>query len=151
MMSATVALFVFRVSISFCKNVRFLAISFSMIEITRWSVSMTSTISASDFLKSFASLVFTVCVDLVCASASVEHVCRDLELMNVVQQCRNLVCCSSLRRIDFALVVFFTLQALRTFDVLGFRLHLHCLLDRGGSSLPNLVLETFDVPSALAD
>ena len=34
MMSATVALFVFRVSISFFKNAEFLAISFSMIEIT---------------------------------------------------------------------------------------------------------------------
>ena len=54
------ALFVFRVSISFCKNVGFLAISFSMIEITCWSVSMTSANSASDLLKSFASLVFAV-------------------------------------------------------------------------------------------
>ena len=60
MMSATVALFVFRVSISFCKNVRFLAVSFSMIEIVRWNVSMTPTNSASDLLKSFASLVFSV-------------------------------------------------------------------------------------------
>ena len=42
------ALFVFRVSISFCKNVGFLAFSFSMIEITCWNVSMTSAISASD-------------------------------------------------------------------------------------------------------
>ena len=50
MMSATVALFVFRVSISFCKDVRFLAISFSMIEIAFWNVSMTSAISASDLL-----------------------------------------------------------------------------------------------------
>ena len=106
MMSATVALFVFRVSISFFKKVRFLAISFSMIEIACWSVSMTSAISASDLLKSLASLVFTVFVDLVCASASVEHVRRDLELMNVVQHCRILV---ALRcRIDFALLVSFT-------------------------------------------
>ena len=52
---------------------------------------MTSTISASDLLKFFVSLVFTVFVDLLCASASVEHVRRDLELMNVVQHCRNLV------------------------------------------------------------
>ena len=34
MMSATVALSVFRISISFCKNAGFLAISFSMVEIT---------------------------------------------------------------------------------------------------------------------
>ena len=63
-MRATVALFVFRVSISFCKNGGFLAISFSMIEIACWSVSMTSTSSASDLLKSFASLVFH-CLQLV--------------------------------------------------------------------------------------
>ena len=30
-------------------------------------------------------------VDLLCASASVEHVRRDLELMDAVQHCRNLV------------------------------------------------------------
>ena len=60
--------------------------------------------SASDLLKSFASLVFAVfglffssgtvgdkLVDLLCASASIEPVRRDLELMNVVQHCRNLV------------------------------------------------------------
>ena len=41
---------------------------------------MTSTNSASDLLKFFTSLVFTVLVDLVCASASVEHVRRDLVL-----------------------------------------------------------------------
>ena len=93
------ALFVFRVSISFCKNVGFLAFSFSVVEIVRCSVSMTSTILASDLLKFFASLVFAVfvdtvgdmLVDLLYASASVEHVRRDLELMNVVQHCRNLV------------------------------------------------------------
>ena len=70
---------------------------------------MTSTISASDLLKFFVSLVFTVFVDLLCASASVEHVRRDLELMNVVQHCRNLVA-ASLRQIDFALLVSFTLR-----------------------------------------
>ena len=148
MMSATVALFVFRVSISFCKNVRFLAISFSMIENARWCVSMTSTILASDLLESFASLVFTVFVDLVCASASVEHLRRDLELMNVVQHCRNLV---ALRCVELILLCWSSslLQALRTFDVLGFRLHLFCLLDRcGRDDLSNLVPETFDVPSS---
>ena len=31
---------------------------------------------------------------------------------------------------------------------LGFRLHLHCVLDRGWSSLPNLAPETVDVPSS---
>ena len=60
MMRAAFTMFVFRVSISFCKNVGFLAIFFSMIEIARWTVSMTSTSSASDLLKFFASLVFTV-------------------------------------------------------------------------------------------
>ena len=53
MMSAIVALFVFRVSIPFCMNIGFLAISFSMIEIPCWNGSMTSTNSASDLLKSF--------------------------------------------------------------------------------------------------
>ena len=60
---------------------------------------MASTISASDLLKSFASLIFTVfvdtvgdmLVDLLCASASVEPVRLDLELMGAVQHCRNLV------------------------------------------------------------
>ena len=60
---------------------------------------MTSTNSASDLLKSFASLVFTVLVDtvgdmlvhLLCASASVEPVRLDLELMDAVQHCRDLV------------------------------------------------------------
>ena len=105
MMSATVALLLFPVSIPFCKNERFLAISFSMIEIVRCTVSVTSTISASDLLKFFASLVFTVFVDLVCASASVEHVRRDLELMNVVQHCPNLV---ALRQIRFGNVSAFS-------------------------------------------
>ena len=63
MVRAVITMFVFRVSISFCKNVWFLAISFSMIEIVRWNVSMTSTISRSDLLKSFASLVFAVFVE----------------------------------------------------------------------------------------
>ena len=52
-MRAAITLFVFRVSISLCKNVGFLAISFLMIEIVRWRVSMTSTNSASDLLKFF--------------------------------------------------------------------------------------------------
>ena len=52
---------------------------------------MTSTISTSDLLKLFASLVFTVFIDLVCASASVEHVRRGFEAMNVFQHCPNLV------------------------------------------------------------
>ena len=60
---------------------------------------MTSTISASDLLKSFASLIFTVFVDTVgdmlvdrlCASASVEPVRLDLKLMDAVNHCRNLV------------------------------------------------------------
>ena len=66
-MSATMALFVFPVSISFCKNGRFLAIYFSMIEIACWSVSVTSTHSASDLLNSFAPcfLDFTVFIDTV--------------------------------------------------------------------------------------
>ena len=81
---------------------------------------MTSTNSASDLLKFFASLVFRclwlvlssdtvgdMIVDLLCASASIEHVRRDLGLMNVLQHCRNLVC-SSLRQADFALLVSFT-------------------------------------------
>ena len=97
-MSATVELFVFRGSIPFCMNAGFLAISFSMIEITRWSVSMTSIISASDLLKFFASL------------ASIEPVRRDLELTNVVYHCRNFV----------ALLVSFT--SARCLHVCGVRL-----------------------------
>ena len=53
MMRAATTLFVFCVSLSFCKNVGFLVISFSMIEITYWSVSMTSAISASNLLIFF--------------------------------------------------------------------------------------------------
>ena len=66
--------------------------------------------------------------DLFCASASVDHVRRDLELMNVA---------SSL------------LQALLTFAVFGLRLHLQCPLGRGGrDDLSSLVQETFDVPTS---
>ena len=92
-MSAAVALFVFRVSIPFCKNVGFLAISFSMIYIMCWSVSMTSTISASDLLKFFHFFGFhgLWLVNLLCASASIEHVRQDLELITVVQHCPYLV------------------------------------------------------------
>ena len=76
-----------------------MAISFSTFEVARLSVSMTSTISASDLLKSFASLMFTVfvdtvgdmLVDLLCASASVELVRLDLKLMDADQHYRNLV------------------------------------------------------------
>ena len=118
-MSAIVALFVFRVPISFCKNDGFLAISFSTIEIACW------TNSASDLLNLFASLVFRdMLFDLLCASASVEHVRQDLELMDAVRHCRNLV---ALRCVELILLCLFSLflRALRTFDVLGFRLHLH--------------------------
>ena len=60
---------------------------------------MTSTNSALDLLKSFASLVFAVfvhtagdmLVDLLCASASVKPVRLNLELMDAVQHCRDLV------------------------------------------------------------
>ena len=48
LMRGVLMLFVFPVSISFCKNARFLAVPFSMIEIACWNVSMTSTNSASD-------------------------------------------------------------------------------------------------------
>ena len=91
---------------------------------------MTSTNSASDLLKSFASLRFfgfrglrlvlssdivrDMLVDLLCASASIEPLRRDLELMKVVHHCR---CWSpSLLKDTLAFAVF------------GFRLHLHCLL-----------------------
>ena len=82
-MTATVALFVFRVDF-LLQECEVLLPSLSTFEITRWCVSMTSTISASDLLRSFASLIFTVFVDTVGA-----HL--DLKLMNVVQHCRNLV------------------------------------------------------------
>ena len=49
-------------------------------------------------------------VDLLCASASIEPVRRDLELMNVVHHCRNLV----------ALLVSFT--SARCLHVCGVRL-----------------------------
>ena len=60
---------------------------------------MTSTNSALDWLKSFASLVFAVfvhtvrdvLVELLCASASVEPVRLDQELMDAVQHHRDLV------------------------------------------------------------
>ena len=59
MMSVTVVLFVFRVN-SLLKESWVLGHLLSMIEIKRWSVSMTSIISASDLLKFFTSSVFTV-------------------------------------------------------------------------------------------
>ena len=67
--------------------------------------------------------------------------------MDAVQHCRTLV---ALRCVALILLCWSSslLQALLTFAVLGFRLHLHCLLDRGGSSLPNLAPETLDVPSS---
>ena len=107
---------------------------------------MTSTNSASDLLKSFASLVVTV-FGLFSCTLLVEHVHRDLELKNVVQHSHNLV---ALRHVELILLCWSSslLRALRTFDVLGFRLHLHCLFDRGGSYLPNLAPETLDVPSS---
>ena len=81
-------------------------------------------------------------VDLLCASASVEHVRRDLELMYVVQHCPNLV---DLRRAKLILLCWSPslLQNLLTFAVLGFRLHLHRLLDRGArDDIPNIVGDT---------
>ena len=78
--------------------------------------------------------IFTLSNDslLVTSSPPVENVLRDLELMIAAQHYRNLV----------ALLVSFTLQDLLTFASLGFSLHLHCLLDRGGrDDLSNLVLD----------
>ena len=87
-----------------------------------------------------ASDIVDLC-DVLRASVSVEHVLRGLELMTAVQHCPNLV--------GFALLVSSTLQALRTFAVLGFRLHLHCLLNRGErDDISNLMPETFDSPSS---
>ena len=87
-------------------------------------------------------------VDLVCASASVGHVRRDLELMDAVQHCFTLV---ALRCVELIFLCWLSslLQALLTFAVLGFRLHLHCLLDRGGKDdLCDLVLMAFDAPGS---
>ena len=82
-------MFVFRVDF-LLQECRFLAISFLMLEIVRWSASMTSTGSASDLLKSFASLVLTVFVDTV-VDMLVDLTQSDLELTTVVQHYRNLV------------------------------------------------------------
>ena len=87
-------------------------------------------------------------VDLLCASASVGHVRRDLELMDAVQHCRTLV---ALRCVELIFLCWLSslLQALLTFAVLGFRLHLHCLLDPGGKDdLSDLVLMAFDAPGS---
>ena len=51
---------------------------------------MPSSISASDLLKFFASSVFTVFVDTV-GDMLVDLTQSDLELITVVQHCRNLV------------------------------------------------------------
>ena len=86
----------------------FLAFSFSIVEIACGNVSTTSTISASDLLKFFVSLVCagfgfkshlfsTGCLltpsemSLLITCASIEQVRRGLELMNVVQHFRHLV------------------------------------------------------------
>ena len=152
MMSATVALFVFRVSISFCSIVGFLAISFSMIEIACWSVSLTSTISASDLLKFYrffeshglrlVNLLSKICFfDVLRASVSVEHVRQDLELTAVVQHYRNIVDFPRAKLISLCWSPSL-LQDLLTFAALGFRLHLHCLLDRSErDDLLNLILD----------
>ena len=101
---------------------------------------MTSTISASDLLKFFPSLVFTVFV------GAVGDVLDDLtqsylELMTVVQHCPNLVA--------FIVPNRFRSVGLLTCAASGFRLHLHCLLDRGGrDDISNLVPETLDAPSS---
>ena len=99
LMRAVLMLFGFLCVDFLLQECRVLGFSFSMIEIACWNVSMTSTNSALDLLKSFASLVFAVfvdtaedmLVDLLCASASVEPVRLDLELMDAVQHCRDLV------------------------------------------------------------
>ena len=62
--------------------------------------------------------------------------------MHVVQRCPNLVDLRRARLIYSAGLPHF-LQALRTFHVLGFRLHLRCLLDRGGK------LQALAVPLAI--
>ena len=114
---------------------------------------MTPTNSPSDLLKSFASLIFRslrlvlssdivgdMLLDLLCASASIEPVRQDLELMTVVHHCRNLV----------ALLVSFT--SARSPHVCGVRLppaSPFAFLNRGGKDdLSDLVLKTLDVPSS---
>ena len=64
LMRAVLMLFRFLVSIPFCKKARFLAVTFSMIEIVCWNVSMTPTNSASDLLQSFTSSVGYVFSDV---------------------------------------------------------------------------------------
>ena len=86
--------------------------------------------------------------DVLCASVSVEHVRRDLELTAVVQHCPNLV---YLRRARLILLCLSPslLQDLLTLAAIGFRLHLHCLLDRGErDDILNRMPETFDAPSS---
>ena len=119
-----------------------------MIEIVRWSVSMTSTISSSDLLKFFASLVFTVFVDTI-GGVLVDLTQSDLELTTVVQHCRNLVDCFPRVKLISLCWSPSLLQDLLTFAAFGVRLHLHCLLDRGQKDdILNLIPETFDVPSS---
>ena len=87
-------------------------------------------------------------VDLFCASASMEPVRLDLELMSVVQHCRNFVAlrCARLILLCWSPSL---LHDLLMFAVFGFLLHLHCLLDRGGKDdLSDLALRTFDAPGS---
>ena len=68
--------------------------------------------------------------------------------MDAVQHCRTLV---ALRCVELILLCWSSslLQALLTFAVLGFRLHLHCLLDRSGKDdLSDLVLMAYDAPGS---
>ena len=68
--------------------------------------------------------------------------------MDALQHCRTLV---ALRCVELTLLCWSSslLQALLTFAVLGFRLHLHCLLDRGGKDdLSDLLLMPFDTPGS---
>ena len=151
MMSATVTLFVFRVSIPFSMNLGFLAISFSMIEIPCWNGSKTSTNSASDLSKSFASLVFAVFSLFSALTSSETRLLISFALLLRLSLCAKILnLCMLFVTIAILLLCWSSslLQDPLTFAVLGFRLHLHCLLDRGGKDdFSDLVLKTFDVPS----
>ena len=71
----------------------------------------------------------------------------DLELTTVVQHYRNLVAFHLAELISLSWSPSL-LQDLLTLAAIGFRLHLHCLLDRGErDDTLNLMLETFDALS----
>ena len=118
----------------------FLAVFFSMIEITCWNVSMTSTISTSDLLNSFAPSGFHGL-----RWYRRRHACWSRSIGSSL--CWTILCswmCTEILSWWFLLSTVAILWP--SFGAFGFRLHLHCMFGRSGrGDLSNLIV---DAPSS---